>query len=408
MLHHAEPKLFFWLMHMFELFEFELSSLEKIKIKAIINSEKKRKLILAQLSPVQPSPAQRARLRRVTGGLHLSVSVFSPARSLPSSLCPVGSACRRRAPLDRVPYPSLSRGTTPSVSRPARPRILSWPATLPCQNRPLPRNRPAHGACPRGQATPTLTMTRPRCPSARWRPHAPLPHFTQALSLSCSALAACARRRPAPTVLAAQPTGSCAKPPRAPSWGKEPIPVLGFPYPRLVVANLASLEFIHASSPHLARWLADSASHRAPALVLSTLLPSPELVWALVHPILPPRGRDSLPEFPRSAQSFPSAVLSPWSRSRVRNPTSEFVGSFSPVLANSGDLGAHVACTLPSSGDFTAVGRSGAARCRQPLALDLNRPISIARSESPDTVSSTRPPLGPISRSPTPPGAGPD
>ena len=41
LLHHAEPKLFFDLMHMFELFEFgfvfefELSSLEKIKKKSI-------------------------------------------------------------------------------------------------------------------------------------------------------------------------------------------------------------------------------------------------------------------------------------------------------------------------------------------------------------------------------------
>jgi hypothetical protein len=40
LLHHAEPKLFFDLMHMFELFEFgfvfefELSSLEKIKKKS--------------------------------------------------------------------------------------------------------------------------------------------------------------------------------------------------------------------------------------------------------------------------------------------------------------------------------------------------------------------------------------
>jgi hypothetical protein len=40
MLHHAEPKLFFYLMHMFELFEFELNSIEKIKEKACGNSRK--------------------------------------------------------------------------------------------------------------------------------------------------------------------------------------------------------------------------------------------------------------------------------------------------------------------------------------------------------------------------------
>jgi hypothetical protein len=37
MLHHAEPKLFFCLMHMFE---FDLKSIEKIKRKAIRNPEK--------------------------------------------------------------------------------------------------------------------------------------------------------------------------------------------------------------------------------------------------------------------------------------------------------------------------------------------------------------------------------
>jgi hypothetical protein len=49
LLHHAESKLFFDLMHMFELFEFgfvfefELSSLEKIKIKAFRKSLEKGK-----------------------------------------------------------------------------------------------------------------------------------------------------------------------------------------------------------------------------------------------------------------------------------------------------------------------------------------------------------------------------
>jgi hypothetical protein len=56
LLHHAEPKLFFDLMHMFELFEFgfvfefELSSLEKIKRKAFRKSLEKEKLISAQLA----------------------------------------------------------------------------------------------------------------------------------------------------------------------------------------------------------------------------------------------------------------------------------------------------------------------------------------------------------------------
>jgi hypothetical protein len=69
LLHYAEPKLLFYLMNMFELFEFEfvfefeLSSLEKIKRKAIRNSEKKGKPISAQFSPVQPSGTACAHAR---------------------------------------------------------------------------------------------------------------------------------------------------------------------------------------------------------------------------------------------------------------------------------------------------------------------------------------------------------
>jgi hypothetical protein len=54
LLHHDESKSFFDLIHMFGLFEFELvfefelSSLEKIKRKAIGNSEKKGNCISAQ------------------------------------------------------------------------------------------------------------------------------------------------------------------------------------------------------------------------------------------------------------------------------------------------------------------------------------------------------------------------
>jgi hypothetical protein len=62
LLHHAQPKLFFDLKHMFELFEFEflfefeLSSLEKIKRKAIGNSEKMENRISTQ--PAQSSYAR--------------------------------------------------------------------------------------------------------------------------------------------------------------------------------------------------------------------------------------------------------------------------------------------------------------------------------------------------------------
>jgi hypothetical protein len=54
MLQHAEPKLFFCFMHMFELvwiwneYEFDLKPIEKIKIKEFRNSRKNEKLISAQ------------------------------------------------------------------------------------------------------------------------------------------------------------------------------------------------------------------------------------------------------------------------------------------------------------------------------------------------------------------------
>ena len=62
LLHHAEPKLFFCLMHMVEIFEFEfvfefeLSSLEKIKRKGIRNSREKEKPNSAQSAQLGPCP----------------------------------------------------------------------------------------------------------------------------------------------------------------------------------------------------------------------------------------------------------------------------------------------------------------------------------------------------------------
>jgi hypothetical protein len=58
LLHHAEPKLFFDLIHMFELFEFELvfefemSSLEKIKKKSNWESGENGKLHFSPTGPV--------------------------------------------------------------------------------------------------------------------------------------------------------------------------------------------------------------------------------------------------------------------------------------------------------------------------------------------------------------------
>jgi hypothetical protein len=85
LLHHAEPKLFFSLMHMFELFEFEfvfefeLSSQEKIKRKTIGISEKKGNPFQPKPAHLSPPPPPRL---PVTCGPRLSAP--ARARVLPS------------------------------------------------------------------------------------------------------------------------------------------------------------------------------------------------------------------------------------------------------------------------------------------------------------------------------------
>jgi hypothetical protein len=63
----------------------------------------------------------------------------------------------------------------------------------------------------------------------------------------------------------------------------------------------------------------------------------------------------------------------------------------SPVLASFGVIEPPRSYTRPVSGDFAAMGRSSTARSCRPLAFDLNYPVSILRSESPNTASGTRP-----------------
>jgi hypothetical protein len=124
LLHHAEPKLFFDLMHMFELFEFELSSLEKIKRKAFRKSLEKGKATSSPVGPVQPSRAVRARPCRLIGGPHLSAAVLALACSpLPPSAIwapPVSTSthCRDRAPVPLSCRPRLSALPTPLTSGP--------------------------------------------------------------------------------------------------------------------------------------------------------------------------------------------------------------------------------------------------------------------------------------------------
>jgi hypothetical protein len=72
--------------------------------------------------------------------------------------------------------------------------------------------------------------------------------------------------------------------------------VLGLPYFHLVLANLASPEFSHTGSLWPTRWLVDLASRRAPALISSVPLPSPELVRVVACPITSPRDGYCSPE----------------------------------------------------------------------------------------------------------------
>jgi hypothetical protein len=195
-----------------------------------------------------------------------------PSRSRPHaptlSLCaqwgrPVGVSCLR----PRARILSLYRGSNPLARRAvpsARPFSLaaSWGLLV---SSAFPTNR--HGP-PHAHAENLGHVACPRAPSLFWAPPAPalspLPHFAQAHSLLRSVVAAHTRWRPAPAVSAVQPTRSCAKTPRAPSRGEELVPMVGFPYSCMILANSASPKFIHAGSPCPARWLANSASHHAP------------------------------------------------------------------------------------------------------------------------------------------------
>jgi hypothetical protein len=93
MLHHAELKLFFWLVHMFQIFKFEfvvwlgLNSMEKIKRQGIRNSDLKRKAKASQKTPslglsTQFAPARVPSLSlSLPGGAYLSAPTSPAVRS---------------------------------------------------------------------------------------------------------------------------------------------------------------------------------------------------------------------------------------------------------------------------------------------------------------------------------------
>jgi hypothetical protein len=184
----------------------------------------------------------------------LSATAHVRALSLPLSLCPVGPIYRCRFP--RTHPRSQRCGPASATPWTVRPRACSLslhggPA-LSAPSSPKPSLTHVR-AC----AVETIHDARP-CALALFelRPY-PLslcvPHFAHSRPLSRSAIAAHARRRFAAMLPAVQPARSRAKPSRASSLGEELIHILGIPYFRLVLANLASLKFGQAGSPRPAR-----------------------------------------------------------------------------------------------------------------------------------------------------------
>jgi hypothetical protein len=94
MLHHAEPKLFFCLMHMFELFEFEFGACLNLNSK----EEKKKDL---EIQNKRKWKAARTLLPSRPLGL-----ACAPECARAPSRCTVRPVYRRRLPLARAPAPS--------------------------------------------------------------------------------------------------------------------------------------------------------------------------------------------------------------------------------------------------------------------------------------------------------------
>jgi hypothetical protein len=88
MLHHAEIKLYFWLMHMFEIFKFEfvvwldLNSIEKKIKENRLGIQNKKK---SQRSPITPHPGLSAQVAHLPlPGAHLPPQPYGPCMSTPS------------------------------------------------------------------------------------------------------------------------------------------------------------------------------------------------------------------------------------------------------------------------------------------------------------------------------------
>jgi hypothetical protein len=232
-LHHAELKLCFWLMHMFEIFKFEfmvwldLNSKDKIKRKGNRNSEEKtqNRPATPPSRPFSPSGQPRPRAH----------PPFSPSARWGR---PIGAA-----PFAHVPPLSLRCGPAPSaLYRFSLERIRAS----------TPWAHPVSPVFPATAADPCMHACREVQPRRLPTSLSSLlsPARTCSRSLSCSVTAARAHRRNAPAVPSTRSSRRHAENPRAPSQGEEPFPVLWLPRLCLVVVNSRSSELCLAGLPH--------------------------------------------------------------------------------------------------------------------------------------------------------------
>jgi hypothetical protein len=133
LLHHVEPRLFFDLMHMFELFEFgfmfefELSSLEKIKIKSFRKSLEKKK----SFWPIKPILCLLPRPRVCVFVLWAPLVSSPPSSNLRSARPPWSCPHPRNSrPLPTRPTPTQTPSPCSVISStrrklPARPRLCA-------------------------------------------------------------------------------------------------------------------------------------------------------------------------------------------------------------------------------------------------------------------------------------------
>jgi hypothetical protein len=172
MLHHAETKLFFCLMHMFELFEFDFGAFFILNPKEKNKRKGTRKFRIKEKGKVSTTPSLLGLLAHSTQlaarpRAHASADRWAPpvgaasrslARSLASSLsgqwdCPISAVARSRAP-------AFAGSQALPVRLVPSPATAAPMACAPCTVKPRPRPRPT---------------TRPRRSSAQVKTSRPPP-----------------------------------------------------------------------------------------------------------------------------------------------------------------------------------------------------------------------------------------